>query len=97
MEITQDEVEKVAQLARLRITADELAAFAQQLNTILKYVEQLKAISTDGVDQTATVLAQANVLRDDEVRPSLPVEQALANAPEAVDGAFRVPKIIESR
>ncbi len=97
MEISREEVEKVAHLARLRMTANELSQFAQQLTTILNYVEQLKAISTDGVDPMATVLESANVTREDVVRASLPLEAALANAPEAEDGAFRVPKIIESR
>ena len=97
MQISKEEVEKVAALARLRITDDEKGLFAQQLSTILTYVEQLKAISTEGVDLTATVSAPVNVLRDDDVQPSLEGGQAIANAPDAVDGTFRVPKIIESR
>lgn len=97
MQISHEDVEKVAALARLRITDDEKGLFAQQLSTILNYVEQLKAISTEGIDPTATVSAQVNVFRDDEVQPSLAADQAVVNAPDAVDGTFRVPKIIESR
>ncbi len=97
MQISKEDVERVAKLARLRITEEETALFAQQLSTILDYVEQLKAISTEGVDPTATVLDQVNVCREDVVEPSLSVEQAVGNAPDAEGGAFRVPRIIESR
>ncbi len=97
MHITRAEVEKVAKLARLRISEDEATLFTQQLGTILNYVEQLKAISTDGVEPMATVLSQVNVFREDEVRPSLPVGEAVANAPDSEGGAFVVPKIIEGR
>jgi aspartyl-tRNA(Asn)/glutamyl-tRNA(Gln) amidotransferase subunit C len=97
MEITKEEVDKVAKLARLRITEEERALFAQQLSAILNYVEQLKVISTEGIDPTATVLEQVNVFRDDTVQPSLPVDKAVANAPDAEGGTFRVPKMIESR
>ena len=71
-------------------------AFAKQLSQILTHVETLKQYDTTGVEPTATVLGQVNVFRpDDVVRPSLPVEQAVANAPESADGCFAVPKIIE--
>jgi aspartyl-tRNA(Asn)/glutamyl-tRNA(Gln) amidotransferase subunit C len=60
-------------------------------------VETLKQYDTAGVEPTATVLNQANVFRADAVRPSLPVDRALANAPESAEGFFVVPKIIEER
>ena len=97
MRITKEEVEKVAMLARLRVADGEKALLAEQLSTILDYVEQLKAISTEGVDPTATVRDVVNVFRDDVVEPSLSLERAVGNAPDADAGAFRVPKIIESR
>ncbi|WP_447973211.1 Asp-tRNA(Asn)/Glu-tRNA(Gln) amidotransferase subunit GatC [Nitrospira sp. Kam-Ns4a] len=97
MEISQDEVERVAKLARLEITEAEKETFSRQLSSILTYVETLKAIDTEGVEPTATVLGQVNVFREDEARPGLPAEQALANAPEAGDGFFVVPKILEER
>ncbi len=97
MRISKDEVEKVARLARLEITEAEKEAFSEQLSSILTYMGQLDALDTEGVEPTATVLEQANVFRDDVVRPSLPVEQALANAPEQADGFFSVPRIIEER
>lgn len=97
MQITKQEVEKVAKLARLELTEAEKEAFTKQLTDILSYVETLKRYDTDGVEPTATVLGPVNVFRDDEVRPSLPVERALANAPEQSDGFFVVPKILEER
>ncbi|MER3425386.1 MAG: Asp-tRNA(Asn)/Glu-tRNA(Gln) amidotransferase GatCAB subunit C [Nitrospiraceae bacterium] len=97
MEISREEVEHVAKLARLEITEEEKNTFSRQLSGILTYFEQLKKIDTTGVDQTATVLEQPGVLREDQVRPSLPAQQALANAPERGDGYFLVPKILEER
>ena len=97
MEISKQEVEHVAKLARLDITESEKDAFSRQLSAILTYIEQLKSIDTTGVEPTATVLEQTNVFREDTVRPSLPVEHALANAPNAQDGYFQVPKILEQR
>jgi aspartyl-tRNA(Asn)/glutamyl-tRNA(Gln) amidotransferase subunit C len=95
MEISRQDVEKVATLARLRVTESETAAFAKQLSEILAHVEQLNRYDTTGVEPTATVMGQVNVFRDDVVRPSLPVEKALANAPERDGDGFCVPKIIE--
>jgi aspartyl-tRNA(Asn)/glutamyl-tRNA(Gln) amidotransferase subunit C len=95
MEITKQEVEKVAKLARLEITPAEKEPFAKQLSQILTHVEKLKQYDTKGVEQTATVLGQVNVFRDDDVRASLPVEKALANAPERERDGFSVPKILE--
>ena len=97
MGITKEEVENVAKLARLEITEAEKAAFAKQLSKILTHVETLRQYDTDGIEPTATVLGQVNVFREDVVRPSLPVDQALANAPEREADAFAVPRIIEER
>ncbi len=97
MEISRQEVENVAKLARLELTETEKSAFTKQLSQILTHVETLKQYDTTGVEPTATVLAQSNIFRADEVRPSLPVERAVANAPESAEGFFVVPKIIEER
>jgi aspartyl-tRNA(Asn)/glutamyl-tRNA(Gln) amidotransferase subunit C len=97
MRITKQDVENVAKLARLEITETEKEAFTQQLSGILSYVEKLNKLKTAGVEPTATVLGQSNVFREDQARPSLPVEKAVANAPESADGFFVVPKIIEER
>lgn len=95
MEISLQEVEKVAKLARLAISSSEQEAFARQLSQILTHVEKLNQYDTTGVEPTTTVLGQVNVFREDVVRPSLPVDLALANAPEREADGFRVPKVIE--
>ncbi|MBX3328277.1 MAG: Asp-tRNA(Asn)/Glu-tRNA(Gln) amidotransferase subunit GatC [Nitrospira sp.] len=97
MKITQQDVEKVAQLARLALTASEKETFAKQLSQILSHVDQLKQYDTTGIEPTATVMGQVNVFREDSVRPSLAAEKALANAPERESDGFVVPKIIEER
>jgi aspartyl-tRNA(Asn)/glutamyl-tRNA(Gln) amidotransferase subunit C len=95
MQISWQDVEKVATLARLRMTESERDMFAKQLSQILTHVEKLNRYDTKGVEPASTVFGQANVFRDDVVRPSLPAEQALANAPEREASGFSVPKIIE--
>ena len=97
MEISKQEVEKVAKLARLEITEAEKTAFAKQLSQILTHVETLKLYDTQGIEPTATVLGQVNVFREDVVLPSLSVEKALANAPEREADGFAVPRILEER
>ena len=97
MEITKEQVEHVARLARLEVSEDEKAMFARQLSGILTYMDQLKELDTKGIEPTATVLPTDNVFRDDNVRPSLTQERALANAPDQAEGFFRVPKILEDR
>ena len=97
MQISRQDVEKVALLARLQLTEDEKEMFAKQLSQVLTHVEQLNRYDTAGVEPTTTVMGQVNVFRDDVARPSLPVEKALANAPEREGDGFGVPKIIEER
>ncbi len=97
MQISKQEVERVAKLARLEITEGEKESFSRQLSSILTYIEELKSWDTTWIEPTATVLEQTNVLREDLVKPSLPVEQALMNAPDSDGGYFRVPNILEER
>ena len=97
MEITQQDVEKVAQLARLAVSAAEQETFAKQLTQILAHVDTLNQYDTTGIEPTATVMGQENVFREDRIRPSLSSEQALANAPEHEGDGFVVPKILEER
>src|ERR1035437_9506041 len=82
-----EQVMKVAKLARLKISQTDAARYATQLTAILGYVAQLKAVDVTGVEPMAHPLPLKNVLREDVVKPSLPVEAVLANAP-ARDGAF---------
>lgn len=95
MEITREQVEHVAKLARLAIGEEEKALFARQLSSILTYVQTLNCLDTSSVEPTSHVIPIQNVFREDEVRPSLSREQAFANAPDTDGGCFRVPKIIE--
>jgi aspartyl-tRNA(Asn)/glutamyl-tRNA(Gln) amidotransferase subunit C len=97
MKITLEDVEKVAKLARLDVSPAEKEAFAKQLSQILTHMETLKQYDTEDIEPTATVLGQVNVFREDIVRPSLPVEKALANAPEREADGFSVPRILEER
>ena len=82
MSLTRDEVKNVAELARLELTDDELTAMTRQLGSILDYVAQLQRLDVEGVEPLAHALEVRNVFRDDEPGPSLPVAEALANAPD---------------
>jgi aspartyl-tRNA(Asn)/glutamyl-tRNA(Gln) amidotransferase subunit C len=93
--ITLAEVEHVARLARLELSAAEKERMRSQLDIILGYVAKLREVDTTGVPPTAHVLPLVNVMREDEVRPSYPVEAMLANAPEPEGELFRVPRILE--
>ena len=97
MKLTQQEVEYVANLARIQVNESETEQLSHQLSSILTYMEELNQVDTEGVTPMASVVSQANVLRDDEVRESVPQDKAVANAPAAKDGMFQVPKIISER
>ena len=89
------DVKYVAHLARLALTPDEEKKLGAQLGQILGYVEELKQVDVTGVEPTAHAVPMVNVTRADEVRPSLPHEDALRNAPKKGAGLFVVPKIVE--
>src|SRR4026209_1573335 len=91
--LTIADVERIAALAQLELTEEEKRLFTRQLADILAYAEQIQAIDTSGVPATAHVNAAQRTERDDEPRPCLPVEEAIANAPDAASdaGLFRVP------
>jgi aspartyl-tRNA(Asn)/glutamyl-tRNA(Gln) amidotransferase subunit C len=93
--LSRDDVRHVARLARLELTEDELDVFTGQLATILEHAAQVSALDTTGVEPTAHPFPLVNVLRPDVVRPSLPRDEVLAEAPSAEDGRFRVPRILE--
>ncbi len=92
--ISRDDVAKLAKLARLALTDEELDSFAGQLDAILAYVSQVQAVDVTGVAPTGNPLRDVNVTRADEVAPSLTQAEALAEAPAAVDGRFAVPQIL---
>jgi aspartyl-tRNA(Asn)/glutamyl-tRNA(Gln) amidotransferase subunit C len=91
MPITRDEVVHVAKLARLELTEDELERFAGQLNAILEAVGKVSELDLSDVEPTLHPLELSNVWAEDVPRPSLSVEEALANAPDRENDAFRVP------
>lgn len=95
MPLTPEEVEHVALLSRLELTGEERALFTRQLSAIVDYFQQLRELDTAGVPPTSHVVPMQNVLREDSPRPSLPQEEALANAPEEQQDCFLVPRIIE--
>jgi aspartyl-tRNA(Asn)/glutamyl-tRNA(Gln) amidotransferase subunit C len=89
--ITRDQITHVAKLARLALTEEELERLGGQLDAILAAVSKVSELDLDDVPPTSHPLDLVNVLADDEPVPSLSREAALANAPAAEDGAFRVP------
>ena len=94
--LTIADVERIAALAMLELTDEEKQLFTRQLADILAYAEQVQAVDTSGVAATAHVLAGHRVEREDEPKPSLAIERALANAPDCdpAAGLFRVPRVI---
>ncbi|MDB6064528.1 MAG: glutamyl-tRNA(Gln) amidotransferase, subunit [Pedosphaera sp.] len=95
MAATEIDVKYVAHLARISLTPDEERKLGAQLGNILGYIEKLRELDVSEVEPTAHAVRLINVTRPDEVRPSLPTEEALQNAPAKANGLFLVPKIVE--
>jgi len=95
--LSRSDVEHVAHLARLGLTEEELGRLEGQLNHILDQYEILAELSTDDIPPTAQTIELENILRDDVVRPSLPVEAVLANAPSRDGDFIVVPAILDER
>jgi len=89
------DIEKVARLSRLELSAQEKETFGNQLEQILAYMEQLNRLDTTGIEPTSHAIPVYNVFREDEVRPSFPRDEVLEIGPEREDGHFKVPRIIE--
>ena len=94
MQLSLEEVDHVAALARLGLSDDERERLRDQLSTILGHISALNRLDTEAIPPTAQVIALTNVMRDDDVRPSLPREAILANAPRQQDGFFEVHAIL---
>ena len=92
--ITRDDVAHVADLARLTVSDDELDQFTEQLAAVLEHARGVESLDTAGVPPTAHPLPLRNVLRDDEVRPSLDRDEVLAAAPAVEGGRFAVPPVL---
>jgi aspartyl-tRNA(Asn)/glutamyl-tRNA(Gln) amidotransferase subunit C len=95
MHLTPEEVRHVAELAKLHLTDEEVAQYAGQLSAILDYAQSLQSVDTSNVPPTPYVLPLTNVMRADEPALCLANEVALANAPDRVDGFFRVRAVFE--
>jgi aspartyl-tRNA(Asn)/glutamyl-tRNA(Gln) amidotransferase subunit C len=89
--IDREQVLHVARLARLELSDDEVERFARELSAVLDHIQTIGELDLDDVAPTSHVVDVTNRLRADEPRPSLPVDVALASAPDAADGGFRVP------
>ena len=89
------DVKYVAHLARLALTPDEEKQLGAQLGNILGYIEKLRELDVTNVEPTAHAVPMVNITRADEIRPSLPNEDALRNAPRQSNGLFIVPKVVE--
>jgi len=94
MSISRSDIEKVALLARLQLTEDEIAKMTTELAQIVSYVDQLGEVNTDGIEPMAHAIEIKNVFRDDAVAPSLPRDEALANAPHHDERGYLVPAVL---
>ncbi|MHC5067843.1 MAG: Asp-tRNA(Asn)/Glu-tRNA(Gln) amidotransferase subunit GatC [Planctomycetota bacterium] len=95
MALSEADVRKIAHLSRLALSDDEIHRATAELDAIVGYVEQLREVNTDGVEPVANVAGLVNVTRVDEPGAMLPPKQVLANAPQANEIAFLVPKAVE--
>ncbi len=95
MALTREEVEHIAELAKLSLTDAEKACFQEQLSDILDYAQRLQALDTEAIPPTASVLPLRSVMRDDAVTPSTPTPTLLANAPKATDDSFEVQAVLD--
>ena len=95
MRLSPEEVEHIALLSRLKLTDEERERMTTQLNDIMGFFEQLGELDTTDVPPTSHVIPMSNVLRADVVKPSLPVEDVLENAPDRAGDTFRVPRVVE--
>lgn len=91
----QIDVSYVAHLARIELSPAEQEKIGQQLGQVLAYIEKLKELDVTDVEPTAHAVPLVNITRPDEIRPSLPMDEALRNAPAKANGLFLVPKIVE--
>ena len=94
MAVTKKDVEKIAELARLKFSEEELENFTPQMNEILSYMDKLNELDTENVKPLSHPVEQSNVFREDEMKASIPTDEALKNAPSKDEHHFKVPKVI---
>ena len=95
MTLTLQEVEHIAELARLTLTEQEFEQYREQLSAILDYAQSLKDLDTKGILPTSSVLHNRSALREDEIMPGLSTSQVLQNAPKQQESQFKVPPVME--
>jgi len=95
MKLSREEVQHIAELARLALSDEEQSLYQEQLSAILEYFERLQALDTEAIPPTATVLPVRSVMRADEPKSPSPRDDILANAPDAEEGCFKVPAVLE--
>ena len=95
MKITPELVDYIAHLARIELTDDERKLYRVQLESILDYIDKLNELDTSGIEPMIHTLRITNVFRADAVKPSLPTDQALRNAPNRTEDSYKVPAVIE--
>jgi aspartyl-tRNA(Asn)/glutamyl-tRNA(Gln) amidotransferase subunit C len=95
MPVSIKDVDHIAKLAKLSFSEEEKETFTEKFNQILSFMEKLNELDTSNVEPLSHVIELQNVMRDDVVKPSLPTEEALENAPARDEKFFRVPKVID--
>lgn len=95
MQITPDLIKYLEKLARITLTEDEEKKVGNELQDILTYIDMLNELDTDGVEAMSHCFPITNVMREDEVQPSMSADEIVANAPESQDGCFVVPKTVD--
>ena len=97
MGVTREDILKIAKLAKLELSEEEVEKYARQLDVIVEYVAKLQELDVEGVEPLTHVHDLKNVTRPDDARPSLPREEVLKNAPEEERGYFAVPKVVTEK
>lgn len=95
MSLSKEDVAKIAHLARLALTDEQLALYQGQLSNVLAYAERLNELNLDEVEPTAHAVARQNVMREDEIRPSLPIAAVLQNAPKQAQNQFWIQAVLD--
>lgn len=95
-QLTREDIDKVAYLSRLELSDDEKDKLTGHINRLLENFQELQKLDTDDVEPTSHTIPVFNVFRKDEARPSLPVEDVVANAPQAAEDCFVVPRVVET-
>ncbi len=95
MSLSREDVERIAHLARLELTSEEVTAYQQQLSAVLDYAARLNTLDLNGIEPSAHAVAQTNIMRDDVIEPSLPLDEVLFNAAETADDQFLIQAVLD--